>query len=96
MNRFIGLIIMVTALAALIGAALGWRLPFGREQADSGLRLGTRQPTVQPANTGEQRRLGSPRTPQSGIAQAPQTTSPSGGTNLQQQPSDTTTKPPLW
>jgi hypothetical protein len=87
---------MVTALAALIGAAFGWRFPFGREQGGSGLRLGTRQPTVQPANTNRERRLGSPRTPQNGIAQVPQTTSPSGGTNSQQQPSDTTVKPPLW
>ena len=28
MNKFIGLIIMVVALAALAGAAIGWRFPF--------------------------------------------------------------------
>jgi len=28
MNRFIGLIIMVVAIAALAGAAIGWRFPF--------------------------------------------------------------------
>ncbi|HEY9635733.1 MAG TPA: hypothetical protein V6D14_20175 [Coleofasciculaceae cyanobacterium] len=28
MNRFIGLIITVVAVAALIGAAIGWRFPF--------------------------------------------------------------------
>lgn len=28
MNRFIGLIITVVAVAALVGAAIGWRFPF--------------------------------------------------------------------
>jgi cytoskeletal protein RodZ len=28
MNRFVGLIITVVAIAALIGAAIGWRFPF--------------------------------------------------------------------
>jgi cytoskeletal protein RodZ len=33
MNRFIGLIITVVAVAALVGAAIGWRFPFlGRNQ----------------------------------------------------------------
>jgi cytoskeletal protein RodZ len=29
MNRFIGLIITVVAVAALVGAAIGWQFPFG-------------------------------------------------------------------
>ena len=89
---------MVAALAALIGGALGWRIPFGGQQRGTDQRLGIRQPTAQSTSSSSGRRLGNPRTPQTGngVAQVPQTTTPTGATNQPQEPSDTTVKPPLW
>lgn len=46
MNRFVGLIITVVAIAALIGAAIGWRFPF----------LGQNQRANQLAQQGSQTR----------------------------------------
>ncbi len=64
MNRFAGIIITVVAVAALIGAALGWRFPFPGSRSDtasvngrSSQPLTARQPTRtsnavgQPTNT---------------------------------------------
>jgi hypothetical protein len=45
MNRFAGLIITVVALAALVGAALGWRFPFPGGNRNSNLQV--RQPSPQ-------------------------------------------------
>lgn len=49
MNRFAGIIITVVAIAALIGAALGWRFPFpGQNRTANQLR--TSPQTTQQAN----------------------------------------------
>ena len=51
MNRFIGLIIMVVAIAALAGAAIGWRFPFlGRSRSANQLQTAQQNTNVQPAN----------------------------------------------
>lgn len=61
MSRFIGLIITVVAVAALVGAAIGWQFPFlggnrsanqlrnSTENTGTGTRPGNRA-RVQPAN----------------------------------------------
>lgn len=49
MNRFAGIIITVVAIAALIGAALGWRFPFpGQNRTANQLR--TSPQTTQQTN----------------------------------------------
>ena len=49
MNRFAGIIITVVAIAALIGAALGWRFPFpGQNRTANQLR--TSPQTTEQAN----------------------------------------------
>lgn len=56
MNKFIGLIIMVVALAALAGAAIGWRFPFlGSNRSASQIN------TAQERTQGQPARLRSPR-----------------------------------
>lgn len=50
MNRFIGLIITVVAVAALVGAAIGWRFPFlGQNRTAS--RVSNTALQDQPGNT---------------------------------------------
>lgn len=50
MNRFIGLIITVVAVAALVGAAIGWRFPFlGQNRTAS--RVSNTALQNQPGNT---------------------------------------------
>lgn len=89
---------MVAAIAALIGAALGWQFPFTGGRNESNQTLGTRQTNVQSRKLG-QAQPRNQRTPPQGLAQAPNTTSSSsssGATDTQQEPSDTSVKPPLW
>lgn len=51
MNRFIGLIITVVAIAALIGAAIGWKFPFlGQNQRANQLTAQQNNQQGQPAN----------------------------------------------
>ena len=85
---------MVAAIAALIGAALGWRFPFTGARNESNQTLETRQTNVQSRKLG-QAQPRTRRTPQPGVA-APNTTSPLGATDPQQEPSDTSVKSPLW
>ncbi|HEY9666168.1 MAG TPA: hypothetical protein V6C91_05150, partial [Coleofasciculaceae cyanobacterium] len=69
MNRFIGLIITVVAIAALAGAAIGWRFPFlgqSRSANEVGTAQGSRR--IQPATQ----------------AQAPRTAQPANRTRTQQ------------
>lgn len=86
---------MVAAIAALIGAALGWKFPFTGGRNESNQTLGTRQTNVQSRKLG-QAQPRNRRTPPQGLAQAPNTTSSSGATDTQQEPLDTSVKPPLW
>lgn len=69
MNRFIGLIITVVAIAALAGAAIGWRFPFlGQSRSANELETAQGSRTIQPANQ----------------AQAPRTIQPANRTRTQQ------------
>ncbi|HEY9725153.1 MAG TPA: hypothetical protein V6D50_01780 [Chroococcales cyanobacterium] len=55
MNRFAGVIITVVALAALIGAALGWRFPFPGSRSETASVNGRSSPRLtagQPIRTG--------------------------------------------
>ncbi|HEY9606271.1 MAG TPA: hypothetical protein V6C85_31985 [Allocoleopsis sp.] len=59
MNRFAGILITVVAIAALIGAALGWRFPFpGQNRTASQLR--TSPQTTQQANRTQLQRASQP------------------------------------
>lgn len=80
MSRFIGLIITVVAVAALIGAAIGWRFPFlgqnrRANQLDTAQQVQedeqTAQTTIQPAN---------PPAPQQQQFNQPSAQAPTGGT----------------
>lgn len=106
MNRFIGLIITVVAIAALAGAAIGWRFPFlgqSRSANELGTAPGSRriQPanTVQPANRTRTVPANQP-TPQNlenEQTTAQNTTGNSGATTTQQEQAET--DPPvsaLW
>jgi hypothetical protein len=56
MNRFIGLIIMVVAVAALAGAAIGWRFPFlGQNRSLN--QIGTAQEGTQGQTTAQRQAL---------------------------------------
>lgn len=56
MNRFIGLLITVVAIAALAGAAIGWRFPFpGRSRTAN--QIGTAPETTQNQPTSQARPL---------------------------------------
>lgn len=111
MNKFIGLFIGVIALAALAGAAIGWRFPFlGQNQNRATNQVGTspQGTVVQPAN--QQQRLSQPaqttaqspnsiqgRSNTQTTAQAPQTTVGQGGTTNTQSAQDTNQPvPALW
>jgi cytoskeletal protein RodZ len=69
MNRFIGLIIMVVAIAALAGAAIGWRFPFlGENRSAQQFGANRSNSTIQPANRTARQQT------QQQTAQAPQNT----------------------
>jgi hypothetical protein len=68
MNRFIGLIITVVAVAALVGAAIGWRFPF----------LGQNRTATRVSNTALPDRRGNTAGTQP--ANAPTNTAPQGNT----------------
>jgi hypothetical protein len=62
MNKFIGLIIMVVALAALAGAAIGWRFPFlGSNRSASQINTAQEGTQGQPARL-KQASRSNPRT----------------------------------
>jgi cytoskeletal protein RodZ len=81
MNRFIGLIITVVAVAALVGAAIGWRFPFGsRSRSANQLETSPQEATqVQPDNRTRTLRANQPATTRTApanqtTAQAPDAT----------------------
>lgn len=85
MNKFVGLLITVVALAALAGAAIGWRFPFlGQSRTSNELETaqdGTGNQPVNPTPT-RNTRLGTAQ-PQSNnptTARVPNTTGGQGGT----------------
>lgn len=109
MNRFIGLFIGVIALAALAGAAIGWRFPFLGQNRGAN-QLGASQETVENQPVAQRQRLSQPsqttaQAPNSTqrpsntqtTAQAPQTTVGQGGT-ANTQPAQETNQPvpALW
>ncbi|HEY9611853.1 MAG TPA: hypothetical protein V6C93_21000 [Allocoleopsis sp.] len=104
MNRFIGVIIMAVAVAALAGAAIGWRFPFlGRNQSANRLETPQQRTVVQPAK--QTRTLGASqpnRTTQAlnsaqTTAQAPDATTNPDATNPPPPPSNTDEPvPALW
>lgn len=95
MNRFIGLIIMVVAVAALAGAAIGWRFPFlGQRQSSNQLETSQDGTQGQPAtNRARTLRANQPTTQAQNnnqtTAQAPDATVNPEATNTQQEQSDT-------
>ncbi len=80
MNRFIGLIITVVAVAALVGAAIGWRFPF----------LGQNRTASRVSNTALENRRGNTAGTQP--ANAPTNTAPQGNTG-NAQPADEVLNP---
>lgn len=103
MSRFIGLIITVVAVAALVGAALGWRFPFqGQNRAANQLsdtqEAAEGQPTrtrVQRANQPAARAQNNNQTNLQ--AQAPDGTVNPEEPNTQNQPANTNQPvPALW
>lgn len=87
MNRFAGVIITVVAIAALIGAALGWRFPFP----------GSRSETASVNGRPSQRlAAGQPRRTVNAVGQQTNTTTAqnSGGTTVSQNPNSTSPQLP--
>lgn len=109
MNRFIGLFIGVIALAALAGAAIGWRFPFlGQNRATNQVGTSPEGTVVQPTN--QRQRLSQPaqttaqapnstqnRSNTQTTAQAPQTAVGQDGTTNTQSAQETNQPvPALW
>ncbi|HEY9725152.1 MAG TPA: hypothetical protein V6D50_01775 [Chroococcales cyanobacterium] len=91
MNRFAGIIITVVAIAALIGAALGWRFPFpGQNRTANQLR--TSPQTTQQANR-TQLRTSQPTNSARGTNQTQTTAQVPNNTQTNTQPSDVNINP---
>lgn len=80
MNRFIGLIIMVVAVAALAGAAIGWRFPFLGQGGRSLNQIGTAQEGTQGQTTARKQALSARQS-----TNQARSTSATGTSNLQAQ-----------
>lgn len=91
MNRFAGIIITVVAIAALIGAALGWRFPFpGQNRTANQLR--TSPQTTQQANQ-TRLRATQPTNSARGTNQTQTTAQVPNNTQTNTQPSDVNINP---
>jgi hypothetical protein len=88
MNRFAGAIITVVAVAALIGAALGWRFPFPGSRSDTASVNG---------RSSQRLTAGQPRRTSNAVGQPTNTTTArnsggtqnTGGTTVSQNPTST-------
>ena len=93
MNRFIGLIITVVAVAALVGAAIGWRFPFlGRTRSANQLETAPQEASQVRQGNGT-RTLRASQTTTTRTVRANQTTAQAPDATVNPEAPGTTTQP---